>query len=204
VVAGLLAMLAFLVATGESGGKQVAVAARGLAAGEPLSPGDFRYINARLPDATLTAMLRPADVGAISGKVTTHAIAEGEPVTTADVAAAAAPSQQRSMSIPIDPSHAVSGSLQRGDAVDVVDSSSGDSLYVVTDARVLAVGAPEGDKKALAGSPGKYAVTIAVDERSALRVAQAITGGKVDVVRATGAPPAAPSPVPTTSTTVRR
>lgn len=203
VVAGVLAMLAFLVATGEGGGRQVAVAGRDLAAGEQLSPGDFRYINARLPDATLKAMLRPADVGAISGQVTTHAIAAGEPVTKADVAAAAAPSQQRSMSIPIDPSHAVSGSLQRGDVVDVVDSSSGESVYVVTDARVLAAGAPEGGKS-LAGSPGKYAVTIAVDERSALRVAQAITGGKVDVVRATGAPPASPSPAPTTSTTVRR
>lgn len=203
VVAGVVAMLAFLVATGESGGKQVAVAARELAAGEQLSPDDFRYINARLPDATLKAMLRPADVGAISGKVTTHSIAEGEPVAHADVATAAAPNQQRSMSIPIDPSHAVSGTLARGDVVDVVDSSSGESLYVVTDARVLAVGAPEGGKS-LAGSPGKYAVTIAVDERSALRVAQAITAGKVDVVRATGAPPASPSPVPTTSTTVRR
>ena len=203
VVAGVLAMLAFLVATGESGGRQVAVAARDLAAGEQLSSGDFRYINARLPDATLNAMLRPADVGAISGRVTTHAITAGEPVTKADVAAAAAPSQQRAMSIPIEPSHAVSGSLQRGDVVDVVDSSSGESVYVVTDARVLAAGAPEGGKS-LAGSPGKYAVTIAVDERSALRVAQAITGGKVDVVRATGAPPALPSPAPTTSTTVRR
>ncbi|MDP1806334.1 MAG: hypothetical protein Q8K72_14265, partial [Acidimicrobiales bacterium] len=38
VVAGVVAMLAFLVATGESGGKQVAVAARELAAGEQLSP----------------------------------------------------------------------------------------------------------------------------------------------------------------------
>ena len=37
VVAGVLAMLAFLVATGDSGGKQVAVAARDLAAGEPAS-----------------------------------------------------------------------------------------------------------------------------------------------------------------------
>ncbi len=76
-------------------------------------------------------------------------------------------------------------------------------VLLVTDARVLAAGAPEGGKS-IAGSPGKYAVTIAVDERSALRVAQAITGGKVDVVRATGAPPASPSPAPTTSTTVRR
>jgi hypothetical protein len=135
VVSGILAVLGVLVATGGHSGVPVAVAARDLAAGERVAPGDFRYIDATLPAGTLKSMLRPTDIGRIGGQVTTHAIASGQPVGHADVAPAAAPDQKRAMSIPIDQAHAVAGGLRRGDVVDVIDSSAGESRYVVTDAR---------------------------------------------------------------------
>lgn len=201
-LAGILAILAFLVASGGHEGVPVAVAGRDLAAGEVVAPGDFRFVDATLPAGTLKAMLRPADVNRIGGQVTTHAIAVGQPVGHPDVAPAAAPDQKRAMSIPIEQAHAVAGGLRRGDVVDIIDSSAGESRYVVTNARVLDVGSESGGGKGLSAGSSKYSVTVAVDDREALRLAAAVTAGKVDVVRATGAPSTAVTP-PTTAVVKR-
>ncbi|MGH9165312.1 MAG: RcpC/CpaB family pilus assembly protein [Acidimicrobiales bacterium] len=189
IVAGLFATGGFLVVTSSHTGSQVAVAARDLRAGEVVEDGSLRFIDLTASDAVLATMVRPVDMASIRGSVATHSITAGSVVSRSDLAPAAAPAQQRAMSIPIEPEHAVGGSLQRGDVVDVVDSSGAEAAYVVTGAEVLSVGRQEA--KGLGGVSSKYAVTIAVDERAALRVSGAIERGKMDIVRATGAPAAA-------------
>ena len=188
VVAGIFAMGGFLVVTSSHTGSQVAVAARDLRAGEVVDAGALRFIELTATDAVLATLVRPADMEAIKGSVATHSIPAGSIVSRSDLAQAAAPAQQRAMSIPIDPEHAVGGTLQRGDVVDIIDASSTEAVYVVTAAEVLTVGRQEA--KGLGGVSSKYAVTIAVDERAALRLSGAIERGKMDIVRATGAPAA--------------
>ena len=189
IVAGLFAMGGFLVVTSSHTGSQVAVAARDLRAGEAIDAGALRFIDLTATESVLATMVRPADMEAIRGSVATHSIAAGSIVSRSDLAPAAAPAQQRAMSIPIEPEHAVGGTLQRGDLVDIVDASGTEAVYVVTGAEVLTVGRQKA--KGLGGVSSKYAVTIAVDERAALRLSGAIERGKMDIVRATGAPPAA-------------
>lgn len=201
-LAGILAFVGFLVVTAGAKGEPVAVAARDLAAGEQVGPGDFRMIDLDAPPALAVQLLRAADVNGLATdpQVTTHAILAGELVHRPDFTATGAPAQQRSMSIPVAQTHAVGGALKRGDVVDVIDASQADPAYVLTSARVLAVTDPGGSR--LSGVSRDYAITVAVDERSALRVAAAIAANKLEVVRATGAPPATTSP--TTTTTLRR
>lgn len=201
-VAALLAFGVYVAAASGAGGKPVAVARRDLAAGEQVGPGDFAFIDLDAPPSLMAQVLTPAAVNATAAEsqVTTHAIAAGELVHRADLAATGAPAQQRSMSIPVAQPHAVGGALRKGDVVDVIDANGTEPAYVLVSARVLAV--TEAGASRLGASSRDYAITVAVDERSALRVAAAITGGKVEVVRATGAPPASVSP--TTTAAVRR
>lgn len=196
--AAIVCAVVFARLTGADDGQLVAVAARTVAIGEPLQRGDFRYISATLPGASLDRTLRPRDVDAIAGQVARHQIEEGELVQRDDVAPAAAPNRQRAVSIPVDPERAVGGRLQRGDVVDVVDATSGEAVYVVTDAEVLDTGI---ESTGRATGSGKYAVTLAVDDREALRLGAAVSSDKVYLVRSTGAPVAVTS---SPSTTVRR
>lgn len=199
IAAAIVSALTLLVVTGAANGEPVAVAARDMAAGETVGRGDFRYVD---PDVALRSVLGRSEAEAATGQVTTHAVSAGQPLGRSDLAPPAGPERQRAMSIPLDVAHAVGGTLRRGDTVDVIDSSSGEALYIVTGAQVLSTGVESPGSRGLGGSSSRYAVTIAVDAAGALRVAHALAGGKVDVVRSTGSPAVAVSP--TTPTTVRR
>lgn len=176
---------------------QVAVAARPLVSGEAVREGDLRYTD--VPGSLASGMLRPADVAKLGSRQAVRNIPEGGLLTGADLVEIGVAPQMRAMSIPIETTRAAGGSLGRSDTVDVIDSSSGVAIYVVVGARVLSVGDTSGSK--LGSSSTHYAITVAVDDAGALRLAAAITAGKVDVVRSTGA---APATVGTPPTTVKR
>lgn len=207
VALAILAGIAVLVRLGGIEGTPVLVAARNLVAGQQVGAGDFRVVDANVPSETTARLLSPADLGALVGQLATHDVAAGELVTRSSLKPTGAPAAQRAISIPLDVSRAVGGSLQVGDVVDVVDTSGDVPLYAAVGARVLATsGTARGGIGG--GLASKYSITIGVDERAALAVASAITNGKIDVVRSTGAPPAAPAatfpppttpPVPTTA-----
>jgi Flp pilus assembly protein CpaB len=88
------------------------------------------------------------------------------------------------MSVPIDPSHAVGGSLVAGDRIDLIHVTEAGPRYVLVGAEVLSVATP--DRAALTG-PTSFHVVLAVTEASALEVAAAINDGKIELVRSTGA-----------------
>lgn len=193
LLAGLLAVGGYVAATGGTKGTPVAIAARDIAAGETVTPADVRLVDLAVPPELNDLVLRAADVNG-TPRTATHALAAGTLLQRPDLSdAATAP--QRGMSIPIDPVRAVNGSLRVGDLVDVIDASGPDPAYVLTGARVLAVGDAGGGR--LGGSSQGYSVTVAVEPVSALRVAAAIAADKVSIVRSTGA-----APTPTTPPTV--
>lgn len=197
VLCGVIATIIYAASLSSSGGEPMAVAARPIVAGEALSPRDFRFVDATLPGEARARMLGHAEVAAIAGQVARHSIDQGALVAKADVAAAAAPSRQRAVSLPLEPERAVGGRLARGDVVDVVDVTSGEAVYIVTDAEVLDVGIESGSRSSASSTSGRYAVTLALDDREALRVGAAVISDKVYLVRSTGAPAAAAAP-PTT------
>ena len=183
VVAAVLAALFYLRATGGPEGVLVAVAARDIVAGEAVGTGDFRFSEVAASPRVLATLVRRKDLAGLGGAIATRGIVEGSPLLRADLVARAAGGGQRAMSLPVEREHAVGGALRPGDRVDVIDGAEGS--YVVTNAEVLAV--PNLSSDTLSGTTGNYAITIAVDAQGALRLAAAIAGGKVEVVRSTGA-----------------
>jgi len=196
VVAGLLAMVTFLVATGTRSGTQVAVAGADVPAGQPLERSGLRYVDVNASPQVLSTLVSVGDLGALRGYVATHTIRAGTVISRSDLTPPAAAAAQRSMSFPIDTEHAVGGALRPGDVVDVIDGapeSATGPVYVLTGAEVLAVGRQS--TGALSGG-SKYSLTVAVDADSGLGLAAAVAHGKVEVVRASGAVPASPTAAP--------
>lgn len=178
---------------------QAAVAARPILAGEVVQQGDLRFEDVGASGALAKTLLRPPDVAHLNGRQAARPIPAGSLVTQADLVEQGAAPQVRAMSVPIDPTRAAGGALTRGDTVDVIDSSGTAPVFIVTGAKVIEVASTGASKIGTANS--KYSVTIGVDDAAALRLAAAITAGKVDVVRSTGAQPV---PAQSTPTTVKR
>ncbi len=166
----------------------VAVAAQPLSPGQPVSASSFTTTAVRVDPQVLATLLAPDAVGRVEGWVTAAPVAEGDLVRVSDLRAPAAAAGERAMSLPVDPAHAAGGALAAGDRVDVISVGAGTATYVLVDVGVLAVGGGEPSALAVAGS---FTVTLSVDDDEALRLAAAMEAGALEVVRVTGAPPAA-------------
>ena len=194
VVAGLAATIIYLVGSAGPAGTRVAVAARDIAAGEAVSSADLRFVELSGSKSVVDGLVRQRDLSGLRGLLATRTIPAGALVARADLASPEGSGRQRAMSIPVDAEHAVGGALRPGDRVDVIDGgATPEPAFVLTDAEVLAVASPPGSGL---GGTRQYSITVTVDPRSATRVAAAIARGKVEVVRATGAPPLSAGVVP--------
>jgi len=190
VVAGLVAaVLGFAVLRHEPSGVLVAVAAHDLRAGESVTSDDFRMARIDAPSDVLDTLLRPRDVRAVKGRVTTASVAAGDLVVRTQLHQRAAPGGLRAMSLPIDAALAVAGRLEPGDRVDVLFAGASSASIIVPDALVLAV-----DARARGGigeSSSPFTVTLAVTAQQTQLLAAAIADGDVSIARTTGARAAA-------------
>lgn len=166
----------------------VAVSTRALVAGEPVKASDFRFVNVEVDGTLDNGLLRAADIPGIAGHQAVRSIPAGALIAMTDLVDPGAAAAPRALSVPVDASHAVGGALQRGDTVDIIDSSGVEAVYVVAGAKVLDVGSSDGSKLGSSNISSHYSITVTVDSLSALRVATAIAAGKIEVVRSTGAP----------------
>jgi Flp pilus assembly protein CpaB len=165
---------------------RVAAAGAQIRAGTTLDRGGLRLVDVHVPEEVRERLVDPATLGRFGGWVATRTIEPGELLSRGDLRPPAAPSALRAMSIPVEASHAVGGSLAAGDRLDVIQvDEAGRATYVVTGAEVLAVNRPEGGVIGAAASSSS--LTVAVDAKQALRLAAAIRGQRFEVVRSTGA-----------------
>jgi Flp pilus assembly protein CpaB len=193
VLAGLLAFLLVLAVLREQGEiVRVAVAADQVDAGTALEPSDVRYADlSDVDDALLSAFLTPDDVDRAirDGLVATRTVPAGVPLTSTDFRREAATADLRAMSIPISTQHAVNGAIVPGDRIDIIVVRRGLAGYVATGVEVIAVGNQSGTGRS------EFALTVAVDADTSLRLAAAINEGSIEIVRATGAVAADPGAV---------
>lgn len=191
VLAGVVAAVAnYAVLTQGDARTAVLIADAEIAAGDPLDPDALSTAEIAPADPLAEPLLVASERDHLDGAVAATRIEAGEPLRRSDVQDPAAADGKRAMSVPVDAPHAVGGALQAGDRVDVIETASGEAAYLVTDAEVLAV--PEHGESGLEGLSG-FSVTIAVAADEALRLAEAVHEGQLDVVRATGAEPAEPA-----------
>lgn len=165
----------------------ILVAARDLPIGSVLRIQSVTQ--AALPsDSSLARVLIPADqLQTRTGWLIERAVRAGEPLRWSDLRDATASDGSRAMSIPIDPEHAVAGSVRVGDVVDVIAVYDGTARWVLVGAPVIEVG--DVSSRDGIGGTRPYTVTVSVNEQAALRLAWAVRDATVEVVRATGAPP---------------
>lgn len=185
LAAALVAGVAnYAVLRGEDTGVPVVVAASELQVGEIVHAADLR--TTLVPeDVDLAGLLDPGRRDALIGGVVTASTPAGAPVRAGDIRPPAAPiGGKRRMSVPVPAQRAAGGTVRAGDRVDVLRVVDGRAGYVVSSAPVLGV---VDRTDALTG--GDYAVTLAVDAGEARCLAEALAGGEIDVVVATGTEP---------------
>lgn len=185
VVAALVAaVLNYSVLRAHDEVTQVAVAARAIPSGAPITGDALRLTDVRVDEEVRSRMLDPERVAQVDGWIATGPIGRGEILRTTDVRSPSAPEALRAMSLPIAPEHAVAGGLRAGDRVDVIEVRDDAATYLVTDVEVLAV--PPTQARGGLGVLSQFSVTLAVDDQTALRLAVGLRSGALDVVRSTG------------------
>jgi hypothetical protein len=160
-------------------------------AGTTVTAGQVNLVEVSATDASaLGALLTPEAMAQIVDErwVATRTLAPGVALSDGDFRRASAATGLRAMSLPVDVAHAANGAIVVGDLVDVIVVRGTAAEYVVTSAEVIAVAVPTGGV-----GGGGFALTLAVDAETSLRLAAALNGGSVEVVRSTGASPADPA-----------
>lgn len=184
LVAGALAALAnFAILRANDDSTLVVAAARDIPAGWSLTPEDLKLVALAADRNVLSGLVVSPD--AVAGMLTSHAIAAGDLMLPSSVAKSN-PNGLRTMSLPIDKAHAIGGALRPGDIVDVIAVNSEAVEYVGIGLTVVAV-APGGQSGLSVADD--YHVVVDVDASTALRLAAALAGDGLEILRATGAPP---------------
>lgn len=192
VVAGLLLALAvYTVLRDQDVSYRVAVAAADLRPGTAIAAGSFQWIELKMAEEVAGRLLQADMLGEFDGWVAATTIPAGDLISRADLRPPSAPSELRAMSLPIEPERAVGGELAPGDRVDVIAVIDEAPAYVATDLEVLAVASPGRDGTL---APNRqFSVTVAVDDQTALALAQALETEKVSILRSTGSTRAQPT-----------
>lgn len=192
VVLGLLAFVVFLAATADRNEKTVvAVAGQPIAIGTVITEAMVTPVEVD-SDSSLADSLVPMDDIADGGVVANRTILAGEPVNRTAIGVGEGVAAQRVMSIPVPIENAAGGDIAVGDQVDVIDTVDGQSRYVLVGADVVGR-AVTSDRL---GASSGFWVSVTVDEAEAIAVADALSDGKVLVIRSTGVAPAATSTAP--------
>lgn len=186
LIAGLLAgILNFALLRGDDEHVTVAVAADTIAPGQVISAADLTTARVDTDDGLLARLVPGTDIDSVVGSVAATRVAAGDPVPRSALHGPGATDLLRTMSLPIDPAHAVGGELRPGDRVDVIAVDEGRGRYIAEDVEVVGVADREGGG-ALGTHLGGYHLVLAVDATTALDLAMALRGDGVEVVRATG------------------
>lgn len=161
------------------------VARHDLAIGHILTAADLSALPMDLPPALRAKAYRRASQ--VVGAVVIGPVAEGELVQAGSVVAGGDGGVERQISFPIEASHAVGGTLRRGEFVDVVATyGTGADAYsavVVHGARV----ADRSERRGSLADRGDEVITLVVPEPAdTLAVAHAVSAAAVELVRVPG------------------
>lgn len=158
------------------------IAAEDLAGGSPITRGSLRMEEVRLPPTVASGYI--SSTQSLEGYVVTRPVAAGELVPRAWVVRAS-PGSGRSLTVPVDPEHAVGGALRPGDIVDIFATfDAGDArartVLLVRKVEVFEVVAAGG---LVMGEEAVVGITISVTPDEAQRVAFATRTAHLDVAR---------------------
>jgi Flp pilus assembly protein CpaB len=188
VVIAVVVLLAFvlnlLVLQDRSSTTLVAVADRALATGSAIERSSLRLVQVDADFEGLSGLITEDDLGSVDNWVLSRSVPAGGLLDRAALVRPASESGLRSMSLPVPIERAAGGSLVAGDRVDVIAVSDGVAGFVAVDLEVTSVA--DGASGAI-GTVSSYHLVVNVESDEALRLAEALAAGAVEIVRATGA-----------------
>jgi Flp pilus assembly protein CpaB len=194
VVAGLLGLLLSLAVLRRADSSvPVLVARHDLAPGTRVEAGLFRATSVHVEPGPLANLVTPAALDGLRGRIVRAPMRAGDLLERSDLVAPATGAATRSASFPVDAALAVDGDLAAGDRIDVLAASDDGarSGYVLAGVDVVAVHSSSSGP--LRAGDGQITITVTVDAAGAQRLASALHGDHLLVVRATGAPAVAPT-----------
>ncbi len=159
--------------------------------GAEVRADDLVAVQMHTDSDTLAGLVSMRDASRYINQIAVAPMQRGDVLRRSDLRSAADTHRQRSISFSMEAADAVGGDLSAGDRIDVIGVTHDGvrSGYVVLDAALLAVSNPQSSGP-LRSSDHHVTLTISVESDAALRLVAAQTGGKVVVVKATGATPA--------------
>lgn len=184
VVVILAFVLNLLVLQDRSSTTLVAIADQPLATGSPLDTSTLRLVPVESTFEGLPSLVTEEELGELAGWVLSRPVAAGEMVHRSAFVEPGSNFGLRSMSLPVPMEHAAGGSLVSGDRVDVISVIDESARYVAADLEVISVS--DGSASGGIGAVSAYHVVVNVDADEALRLAEALDAGSVEIVRSTG------------------
>src|SRR3954454_2794237 len=178
----LAALGAFVAARGSSTGPthRYVVVAHDMLAGTRLEAVDLRIEAVDLPDGMAGRAF--TDTNVVAGTVLTTSLGKGELVQASSVVPAASAPDRYQLSIPVERSRALDGSLVAGETVDVVVTYDAGTFVVARRATVLRV---DDSRSGSITGGGDLVILLSVGSPDdALAVTHAAQAGKITVVRA--------------------
>jgi Flp pilus assembly protein CpaB len=163
------------------------VASRDIAPGSTLSTADLTLVAVDLPDGAAARAF--GDTRALVGRIAVAPVTKGELVQASAVADRSAADARFQVSLPLDRSRALDGTLAAGEKVDVIVTYTGTeaarTLVVARRAEVVRVSVPS--RGGISGGGDLVVVLALPNEDEVLAVTHGAQAGKVTLVRATGA-----------------
>lgn len=188
VLIAIVVILAFvlnlLVLQDRSATTLVVMTERPLVAGSTLELDSVRLVPVDASFAGLGTLIDEEELAAYEGWVLARSVPAEGLLGVDDLAAPESASGLRSMSLPVAVEHAAGGSLTPGDRVDVISVEDGTARFIASSLEVIAVSDVGSGS---IGSVTSHHVTVAVEAAEALRLAEALENGSMELVRSTGA-----------------
>ena len=190
IVAGILAFIANLaILRAREDVVLIAVAATDINAGVTIEESvHIRYVELNGSEDVLSPLVTADEVAAISGSILSSPIEAGEMFLESELVESVNPIDQRAIALAVGRDHAVGGDISIGDRVDVIWVDDDIARYVVTGVEVIDTTNNERTGGAFSASQA-FSITVAVDDVQALKLAEALNSGQIEVVRSTGAEP---------------
>jgi Flp pilus assembly protein CpaB len=188
VVAGILAFIANLaILRAREEVVLVAVAATDINAGVAIDDAiHVEYVELNGTDDVLAPLVTSEELVGLSGFILSSPMRAGEMFIQSELVASVNPIDQRAIALAVGRDHAVGGDISIGDRVDVIWVVDDVARYIVTGVEVIDTTSSERSGGAFSASQ-TFSLTVAVDDFQALRLAEALNSGQIEVVRSTGA-----------------
>jgi Flp pilus assembly protein CpaB len=188
VVAGILAFIANLaILRAREEVVLVAVAASDINAGVAIDEAaHVEYVELNGSDDVLAPLVTSEEIAGLSGFILSSPMEAGEMFVESELVASVNPIDQRAIALAVGRDHAVGGDISVGDRVDVIWVDDDAAKYIVTGVEVIDTTASERSGGAFSASQA-FSLTVAVDDVQALKLAEALNSGQIEVVRSTGA-----------------